>query len=248
MCACPLGTWPATQACALTRNQTGDPLVLRMVLNPLSYTSQAFTLFVLILIKGHVHWFLRKMKKNRVTGRIIDRYMPWPGTRPTTSICALIENQTHNLLVYGTVLQQTEPPNQGVTTFLMSLYSAASPGGRSDPQPTHWEWGHGKPCQWPSHSAPATWRSWMGSFLPTALAAPLEAGMMFWVAPRPSCHSFPEGPSTIFWVAVMAWTMVMSPSTMPELSWMTLTGRAVGGAGGIAGSLEGAVIFVIMHT
>ena len=35
-----LGTWPETQACALTGNQTGDLLVLRPVLNPLSHTSQ----------------------------------------------------------------------------------------------------------------------------------------------------------------------------------------------------------------
>ena len=33
------GTWPATQACAQTGNPTGDPLVHRPVLNPLSYTS-----------------------------------------------------------------------------------------------------------------------------------------------------------------------------------------------------------------
>ena len=31
---------PATQACALTGNQTGDPLVHRLALNPLSLTSQ----------------------------------------------------------------------------------------------------------------------------------------------------------------------------------------------------------------
>ena len=38
---CPTpGTWPATQACALTRKQTSDPLVLRPALNPLSHTSQ----------------------------------------------------------------------------------------------------------------------------------------------------------------------------------------------------------------
>lgn len=43
-----------------------------------------------------------------------------------------------------------------------------------------------------------------GMTLPTALAAPVEAGMMFWLAPRPSLHSLPEGPSTVFWVAVMA--------------------------------------------
>ena len=35
-----LGTWPTTQACALTRNQTRNPLVRRPVLNPLSHTSQ----------------------------------------------------------------------------------------------------------------------------------------------------------------------------------------------------------------
>ena len=35
-----LGTWPATQACALTGNRTADPLVHRLVLSPLSHTSQ----------------------------------------------------------------------------------------------------------------------------------------------------------------------------------------------------------------
>ena len=35
-----LGTWPATQACALTGNHTGDPSVHRLVLNPLNSTSQ----------------------------------------------------------------------------------------------------------------------------------------------------------------------------------------------------------------
>ena len=38
---CPqLGTWPPTQACALTGNQTSDPSVLRLAHNPLSHTSQ----------------------------------------------------------------------------------------------------------------------------------------------------------------------------------------------------------------
>ena len=35
-----LEAWPPTQACALTGNQTGDLLVHRRVLNPLSHTSQ----------------------------------------------------------------------------------------------------------------------------------------------------------------------------------------------------------------
>ena len=46
MCGCLtcslLGTWPATQACALTGNRTGDPLACRLALNPLSHTSQSF--------------------------------------------------------------------------------------------------------------------------------------------------------------------------------------------------------------
>ena len=39
--ACPiLGTWPTTQACALTGNRTQDPLVRRPALIPQSHTSQ----------------------------------------------------------------------------------------------------------------------------------------------------------------------------------------------------------------
>ena len=40
-----LETWPATQACALTGNWTGDSLVRRLALNPLSHISQS--LFIL---------------------------------------------------------------------------------------------------------------------------------------------------------------------------------------------------------
>ena len=34
------GTWPTTQPCALTGNRTGDPMVCRPALNPLSHISQ----------------------------------------------------------------------------------------------------------------------------------------------------------------------------------------------------------------
>ena len=45
-----LGTWPTTQACALTGNQTSDPLVCKLALNPLNHTSQSQILvFNLIL-------------------------------------------------------------------------------------------------------------------------------------------------------------------------------------------------------
>ena len=37
-----LRTWPLTQACAPTENQTSDTLVCRSMLSPLSYTSDSF--------------------------------------------------------------------------------------------------------------------------------------------------------------------------------------------------------------
>ena len=54
---CPLlGTWPTTQASALTGNRTGDPLVHRLALNPLSHTSQdcyiVYLRFLLLLEIG----------------------------------------------------------------------------------------------------------------------------------------------------------------------------------------------------
>merc|ERR1719156_396599 len=61
-----------------------------------------------------------------------------------------------------------------------------------------------------------------GSTLPTALAAPVDDGMMFCPAPRPPRQSLPEGPSTVFCVAVVAWTVVIRPSLMPYVSWMIL--------------------------
>ena len=42
-----LGTWPTTQACALTGNRTSDPLLYRLVLNPLSHTSHGFSFFLI---------------------------------------------------------------------------------------------------------------------------------------------------------------------------------------------------------
>ena len=41
-----LGTWPATQAYALTGNRTSNPLAQRLVLNPLSHTSQGSALLL----------------------------------------------------------------------------------------------------------------------------------------------------------------------------------------------------------
>ena len=40
-----LGTWPATQTCALSGNQTSDLWIYRLVLSPLSHTSQGSVSF-----------------------------------------------------------------------------------------------------------------------------------------------------------------------------------------------------------
>jgi hypothetical protein len=62
--------------------------------------------------------------------------------------------------------------------------------------------------------------------LPTALAAPVEEGMMLLLTERPPRQSLFDGPSTVFCVAVVACTVVMRPSTMPNLSLMTLASGA----------------------
>ena len=57
-----LGTWPEIQACALTGNRTGDCLVCRLALDPLSHTSQG-RIFIshsaqvmLMLLEQGPHW------------------------------------------------------------------------------------------------------------------------------------------------------------------------------------------------
>merc|ERR1719178_573656 len=63
-----------------------------------------------------------------------------------------------------------------------------------------------------------------GKHFPTALAAPVDDGMMFCDAQRPPRQSLPPrlGPSTVSWVAVIACTVVIRPSTIPNLSLTTL--------------------------
>ena len=55
-----------------------------------------------------------------------------------------------------------------------------------------------------------------GSTLPTALAAPVEVGMMLAAKARPMRQSSLGGlPSTVFWEVVAEWTVVMTPLRMP---------------------------------
>jgi len=60
---------------------------------------------------------------------------------------------------------------------------------------------------------------------PTALAAPVEDGIIFW-EDLPPLQSFLEAPSTTYWVAVEACTVVMSPSSIPKASLTTLASGA----------------------
>merc|ERR1719487_961075 len=63
-----------------------------------------------------------------------------------------------------------------------------------------------------------------GYALATALAAPVEDGMMLAAAARPARQSAPFiEPSTVSCEAVAAWTVVMRPCLMPNLSLMVLT-------------------------
>uniref|UniRef100_A0A8C0QL21 Uncharacterized protein n=1 Tax=Canis lupus familiaris TaxID=9615 RepID=A0A8C0QL21_CANLF len=106
------------------------------------------------------------------------------------------------------------PSDACFTTFLMSSYLAAF--SRWQVRSTTDTLGVGT-----RKAMPVSFPFSSGMTLPTG-KVPVEAGMMFWAAPRPSRHSFPEGLSTVFWVAVMAWMVVMSPSMMLKLSWMAL--------------------------
>src|SRR3954462_5195083 len=57
-----------------------------------------------------------------------------------------------------------------------------------------------------------------GITTPTALAAPVDDGMMFSKMPRAPRPSLLEGPSTVFCVAVAACTVVMRPRLMSQVS------------------------------
>nr|AFK42694.1 unknown [Medicago truncatula] len=46
--------------------------------------------------------------------------------------------------------------------------------------------------------------------------------MMLNEATLPPLQSLLDGPSTVFWVAVMAWTVVIRPPTIPNRSLITL--------------------------
>src|SRR3954462_9345292 len=60
-----------------------------------------------------------------------------------------------------------------------------------------------------------------GITTPTAFAAPVDEGIMFSRMPRPPRQSLLDGPSTVFCVAVVACTVVISPRLIPHVSLST---------------------------
>jgi len=61
---------------------------------------------------------------------------------------------------------------------------------------------------------------------PTALAAPVEDGITFGPLALPPLQSLAEVPSTVTLEAVVAWTVVISPSSIPNSSSMSLLNGA----------------------
>ena len=112
----PLGNWPTTQACALTGNRTSDPLVRRLVLNPLSHTSQGQ--FCMFFKKYFTYLFLERGEgKEKERERNVNVWLPltWPplGTWPATQACALTGNRTSGPLVHRLVLNPLSHTSQG---------------------------------------------------------------------------------------------------------------------------------------
>ena len=80
--ACPLlGTWPATQACVLTGNQTSNPLVWRLALNPLSHTSQGCmsSFKVPIFCEFGNFWFVFVADSYWADSAASSLFLPLPG-------------------------------------------------------------------------------------------------------------------------------------------------------------------------
>ena len=67
-----LGTWPATQACALTGNLSSDPLVHRPVLNLLSYTCQGYLFIYFFSFKFPLLILEREEGREKERERNID--------------------------------------------------------------------------------------------------------------------------------------------------------------------------------
>lgn len=82
-----------------------------------------FFLFLLLF------FYFRERKREKETLIGCLPYASWPGIEPTTWVCTLTGNQTRNLVVYGMMLQPTEPhqPGQKFFTTLWFLMRSVQP-------------------------------------------------------------------------------------------------------------------------
>ena len=121
-----LGTWPATQACALTGNQTGDPLICRPALNPLSHTSHGQ--FNIINFTINID--------NNIINIVIMLYiryvcLPTSPTQYLLFVCflPLINVSKVRLTRAGTAVPQSphflfQQPQHGALTLLVQLWTS----------------------------------------------------------------------------------------------------------------------------
>ena len=80
-----LGSWPATQAWALTGNQNSNPLVHRPALNPLSHTSQGSRQFELVnfdAFQCFCHFFVSPLPYWQNVS--FEDFFQWGGVRRIT--------------------------------------------------------------------------------------------------------------------------------------------------------------------
>ena len=115
-------TGRATLACALTRNRTGDPLLHRPALIPLSYTSQGFNSFYYSFIKDF-YLFLERGEVREERERNINWLLPLAclqvGTWPATQAWVLSGNRTGDLLVHRLMLNPLSHTSQGILLFFI---------------------------------------------------------------------------------------------------------------------------------
>ena len=79
-------TWPTTQACALTRNWTSDPLVCRPALNPLSHTSWGCLDYFLNYKMYNTHKSIYSLKNNKIEAdHFYFQLLYWLNRRVTCS-------------------------------------------------------------------------------------------------------------------------------------------------------------------
>ena len=99
-----LGTWPATQSCALTGNQTCDPLVHIPVLNPPNHASQGWATLLMshlssteiprkLSLLGHSH-AVSKLTREKNKGKWIMLFR-----MPTTHLLAYLLHTVQSQLV-----------------------------------------------------------------------------------------------------------------------------------------------------